>query len=251
MTSKKDHHHSSSSSNKQREIEQQLDEQEEANRYKRDQKITGPKQRTISTLSDYNNLNLPPTSPSPRHHSSQRQKLQPSMSISDSNPFAYYRLASVGQDNQICFWDLTEDVLKERPGQSTTAAASGVLSSSSQRTRASSSTVNTLTSNSTVPTVSSSSSKQTSNGGSVKSHHSAASSLVSTARSLFSSKHSDKAGSKYPGEMSTDGEETTTSTTASIIKNSSLSSGNYQRFFFTLSNYNNKRLFKINEKFKN
>ncbi|CAF0909785.1 unnamed protein product [Brachionus calyciflorus] len=58
-------------------------------------KITAPKKRTISTLSDFN----------PAHSFTQNNSI-------------FYRLASVGQDNQICFWDLTEDVLKEKPNRS-------------------------------------------------------------------------------------------------------------------------------------
>ena len=34
--------------------------------------------------------------------------------VFSTNKNIYYRLASVGQDNQIAFWDLTEDVLKEK-----------------------------------------------------------------------------------------------------------------------------------------
>jgi hypothetical protein len=57
-------------------------------------KITAPKKRTISTLSDIkNNLNS---------------------SSSNNRASKFYRLASCGQDNQICFWDFTDDVLKEK-----------------------------------------------------------------------------------------------------------------------------------------
>ena len=58
--------------------------------------VISKKNRTISTLSDINyNLNN-------------------STNNSNNQSMVYYRLASCGQDNQICFWDLTEECLKEK-----------------------------------------------------------------------------------------------------------------------------------------
>ena len=57
--------------------------------------VISKKNRTISTLSDINyNLN--------------------NSSNANNESMVYYRLASCGQDNQICFWDLTEECLKEK-----------------------------------------------------------------------------------------------------------------------------------------
>lgn len=73
---------------KQQEMEKKLEKLEIQKRAK----ISAPKKRTISTLSDFN-----------------------THSFTQNANTIFYRLGSVGQDNQLCFWDLTEDVLKEKP----------------------------------------------------------------------------------------------------------------------------------------
>lgn len=229
-------------------LEHELEELEQASKHNK--KISGPKQRTISTLSDFANLNAATNEsvPNSRHNHTSRHETGGGED-SESTPGMYYRLASVGQDNQICFWDLTDDVLRERPAQAVSAA-----SSSHYRSRATSAgTVvaaaagggvgnTSLTSNTAGPipatqsavSVGLSNQKQQASNGGGKSlsghhhHHSTASSLVSTARNLFS-KHSSGGGSsggsggnqKY--EQSVDGDDTSSS--SSIIKTSSLSSG--------------------------
>jgi hypothetical protein len=123
----------------------------------------------------------------------------------------------VGQDMQLCFWDLTEDVLKEKPpaqhGRSrlTSLMNSGggnVASSSLPQVVihqnhdystssgvGSSDDRTTLSSLNTVSGSVSAGSGFKSYGNNNNNHHhhlSTASSIVSTAKNLFSSKHSEK-----------------------------------------------------------
>lgn len=73
-------------------------------------KVPSAKKRTISTLSDFNCANL----------------------SHNSNKSIYYRLASCGQDNQICFWDLTEECLREKSGQNSSRSRSFIHNTSPQ-----------------------------------------------------------------------------------------------------------------------
>lgn len=70
---------------------QEMEKKLEKLEIQRRAKITAPKKRTISTLSDFNTSSF------------------------TQNATIFYRLGSVGQDNQLCFWDITEEVLKEKP----------------------------------------------------------------------------------------------------------------------------------------
>lgn len=145
------------------------------------------KNRTISTLSDFNYSNLDQNN------------------INGSS--IYYRLASCGQDNQICFWDLTEDVLKERPTNSNRAR----LTSINNAAQASNQKSKSMAATADLPQIviqdnNGSTGKSTDviknkagtySGSQSKSSHS---SLVSTARNLFSLKHSDTAKIKSSGK---------------------------------------------------
>jgi len=77
---------------------------------------------TISGTNATNNITLHTCVPSfPR--SSRQSRTSESMRLSLSEPTnaripACYRVGSVGQDTQICLWDLTEDVLKQPFGKS-------------------------------------------------------------------------------------------------------------------------------------
>ena len=73
-------------------------------------KVPSAKKRTISTLSDFNCANL----------------------AHNSNKSVYYRLASCGQDNQVCFWDLTEECLREKSNQNSSRSRSFIHNSSHQ-----------------------------------------------------------------------------------------------------------------------
>jgi WD repeat-containing protein 20 len=144
---------------------------------------TTKKNRTISTLSDLNYNHKP-------------------------NDSIYYRLASCGQDNQICFWDLTEECLKEKilPNSRSRLTSSvqqnnNSSSSSSTSTKTQSQTTNNsyqlpqiiiqpsdllIESNKIL-----NQQNQKDNHHTHHHHHSTTSSIVSTARSLFSLKHNN------------------------------------------------------------
>jgi hypothetical protein len=64
-------------------------------------RITGNKKRTISTLSDLKADNI-------SNENFSRNKTE----SNEKEKEQYYRLASCGQDNQICFWDITDDLLE-------------------------------------------------------------------------------------------------------------------------------------------
>lgn len=201
---------------KQQLIEQQLEKLELANKQNRG-KISGPKQRTISTLSDYN-FNPSGASPHPISGSN----------AGESNLSVYYRLASVGQDNQICFWDLTEDILKERPilahqrSRLTSVLSNTVqnpallLHQQQQQIQLPQITLQQMHSSNSIATVAKTD-LATAGNYPLKSnhHHSTTSSLVSTARNLFS-KHTDKSVSvnQKLEQQTTDGEETNNHPTA-------------------------------------
>lgn len=107
--------------NKQQLIERKL-EQMELQKQHNKQKITGPKQRTISTLSDYNVGAM---------SNDVNEATTLTGASTNATNSVYYRLASVGQDNQLCFWDLTEDILKEKPAsQLARSRLTSVLSNS-------------------------------------------------------------------------------------------------------------------------
>lgn len=125
------------------------------------------KNRTISTLSDFNYSNL-------------------DYNLGGS---VYYRLASVGQDNQICFWDLTEDVLKEK----TNHGRSRLTSMNTPQQPKQHSELPQIIIQPTELQPNAESAKTMGANSQQKSSHS---SLVSTARNLFSLKHSDLTKSK-------------------------------------------------------
>lgn len=146
------------------------------------------KNRTISTLSDFNYSNLDQNN------------------INGSS--IYYRLASCGQDNQICFWDLTEDVLKERLTNNNRARLASINNAAQASTQKSKSIakatadlpqiVNQDNNGSTGKSTDVIKNKAgTYSGSQSKSSHS---SLVSTARNLFSLKHSDTGKIKSSGK---------------------------------------------------
>jgi WD40 repeat protein len=173
-----------------------------------------PKKRTISTLSDFG-----PVLVSQASIKSQRSKRNSSS--------VYYRLASCGQDNQICFWDLTDDVLKERTQhqpQHSNSARSHLATASSYK---STSNPNTLANHSQLPQIiiqpmdllnkkDNESQFHTQANQNMhpqqislhaqanhhKHHHSAASSIVSTAKSLFTSSSSSKHNTNITDEGS-------------------------------------------------
>lgn len=132
------------------------------------------KNRTISTLSDFNYSNLDQNN------------------INGSS--IYYRLASCGQDNQICFWDLTEDVLKERPTNNNRTRLTSLNAAQSSNHKSKSMAAADL------PKINVQANESAGKSGdlmksksSTKSSHS---SLVSTARNLFSLKHSETGKAK-------------------------------------------------------
>ena len=160
-----------------------------------------PKKRTISTLSDFG-----PVLTSQASIKSQKSKR--------NSTSVYYRLASCGQDNQICFWDLTDDVLKEKshPPQHTNSTRSQLGAGISHKSafNTNNALVNSSANHSQLPqiiiqpidllnkktneiqpnTQINQYLQQHQTQSNHKHHHSAASSIVSTAKSLFtSSKH--------------------------------------------------------------
>jgi hypothetical protein len=171
----------------------------------------GPKKRTISTLSDFNNSANSNQNAFLLNNNNNVNNLT---SLDAAASSFYYRLASIGQDNQICFWDLTEDVLKEKAHNAGHSALqhsrSRVSSSMTNQYYSSSNGVhnpNTLSQIQNLPQViiqpsdslvndelintnTTNSNNSSTNSG--KQHHSTASSIVSSAKHLFSSKNSDK-----------------------------------------------------------
>lgn len=190
------------------------------------------KQRTISTLSDFNSLNVNNTS---------------------NEVNVYYRLASCGQDNQICFWDLTEDVLREKVSQHSRLRSATTTTSSNHHHvgQLGSSITSGLGSQSTSATNSSKSSSkllpqiiiQPSNlemdrQSSVYPGHvvnSTTSNFVSTAKNLFSSK-SDKHTKSSDSQQTTEDTKsfgafnTATSFFKKHKRNSSLNSSESKAF---------------------
>lgn len=136
------------------------------------------KNRTISTLSDFNYSSLD------QNH---------------LNGSVYYRLASCGQDNQIAFWDLTEDVLKEKTTQ--------------HQSRSRLTSVNTPLSQKDPPKIVIQPNDMVTSGENGKSSmqtKTSHTSLVSTAKNLFSLKHSDSGKSKTGKGKVDDNEESVT-----------------------------------------
>ncbi len=131
------------------------------------------KNRTISTLSDFNYSNLDQNN------------------INGSS--VYYRLASCGQDNQICFWDLTEDVLKEKSSNSNRARLSS-FNVQSNKNKSTSAAMPQIVAQSNESANIDASKGKASIYSSQKSSHS---SIVSTARNLFSLKHSEMGKGKF------------------------------------------------------
>ncbi len=145
------------------------------------------KNRTISTLSDFTYSSLDQNAP---------------------NGSIYYRLASCGQDNQIAFWDLTEDVLKEKAsGQSRSRLTSLNASSNPVRQQAHADLPQIIIQPSELLSLSSAEASKKASPASSGSH----SSIVSTARNLFSLKHSDLA----KGKATANGEVATTAASSS------------------------------------
>jgi WD repeat-containing protein 20 len=113
---------SESNSNKSNEIGTGANQAKYQEKDKAHQKLlTNFKKRTISTLSDCNYVG------GGREDTSDNETI-------------YYRLASCGQDNHICFWDLTEDVLKERPMQHSRSRLTSIGYSSSTASSAATAT---------------------------------------------------------------------------------------------------------------
>lgn len=167
---------------KQQEIEKHLEKLE----LEKKTKITAPKKRTISTLSDFN-----------------------SHTFTHNASTVFYRLASVGQDNQICFWDLTEDVLKEKPNNR--SRITSIIQQSQYQQQ-----------------VQPMSSLNIDAGGSIKDK---SSSIVLTARNLFSSKSAgiEKANENDAEQMGTPKSSTLTGSFFRRHKrNSSLNSNSSQ-----------------------
>lgn len=92
----------------------------------------------------------------------------------------FYRLASCGQDNQICFWDLTEDILKEKITSNNRSRAVSV----------------TAPRHADLPQIIIQPNELPSSYEASKNNFHKSSSLVSTAKNLFSLKHSDVSKSK-------------------------------------------------------
>ena len=121
-----------------------------------------------------------------------------------NNASVYYRLASCGQDNQICFWDLTSDVLREKshPPQH------------SNSSRSQSKAITNQVNHSQLPqiiiqpmellnkknTTSDTQPQQQQLLPSHRHHHSTASSIVSTAKSLFTSSSSSSKHNSVPDD---------------------------------------------------
>ena len=167
------------------------------------------KKRTISTLSDFG-----PVLVSQASIKSQRSKRNSST--------VYYRLASCGQDNQICFWDLTDDVLKEKTQhqpQHSNSARSHLATASSHKSTSNPNA--NLANHSQLPQIiiqpmdllnpigSHTQANQNMHPQQIqthanhhKHHHSAASSIVSTAKSLFTSSSSSKHNTNITDEGS-------------------------------------------------
>jgi WD repeat-containing protein 20 len=170
--------------------------------------LTNFKKRTISTLSDCNY--------SVRDGTSDTETI-------------YYRLASCGQDNHICFWDLTEDVLKERPIQHSRSRLTSIGYSSSSNTAGANANLPQIViqqsiyshdENRNASNLSTGPAEHTSK----HHHHHHHGSILSSARHLFSSKHSEKtpksqqevAGSSADLNISDDG-SSKSSTSSGIL----------------------------------
>ena len=170
--------HNNSSNTDEDSKQQHIEKKLELLEFECKNKITAPKKRTISTLSDFCN------------------------SVgAGGGQGVYYRLASVGQDMQLCFWDLTEDVLKEKPllSHNRSRLTSMLANNNNPTNNLPQVIINNINNNSDYSVTGGS--KETGitsiNSTSSRHHHlSAATSIVLTARSLFSSKHSEKSSSK-------------------------------------------------------
>ena len=108
----------------------------------------------------------------------------------------YYRLASCGQDNQICFWDLTEDVLKEKNQSHVRTRLTSINASTAQKQSSDLPQIIIQPSELNASRITSGSSAKETGVKSSLTQKSSHSSLVSTARNLFSLKHSELSKSK-------------------------------------------------------
>ena len=155
-----------------------------------------------SDLEDYHNQKLKSLHIGATPSSAKRQVAKPTASArkNSKNP-VYYRFASCGQDNQICFWDLTEDILREKPSQSSRSRGPSVLSPAQQPSQLPQiiiqpSTLGAYDTSTSRPHHQSSSSGSSTTTSSLEKHHTATQSLVSTAKHLFSLKHSESKANK-------------------------------------------------------
>uniref|UniRef100_A0A2C9JFM8 Uncharacterized protein n=1 Tax=Biomphalaria glabrata TaxID=6526 RepID=A0A2C9JFM8_BIOGL len=83
---------------------------------------------------DYTANNLPQQQPNGRHVSTSNHYSPSTLETSTTLNCISYRFGSVGQDTELCLWDLTEDILKQPYGKSRTSSVglAGINSSSSQ-----------------------------------------------------------------------------------------------------------------------
>jgi hypothetical protein len=152
--------------------------------------MCSPKKRTISTLSDFM------SGPSARKDSSRSAKA------------VYYRLASCGQDNQICFWDLTEDVLREKPVPHSSARTRVTSMLSNAQASVSPPALSANLPQIIIQPMSLAQEQQAAQQSQQQQqqarphhhhHHSTASSIVSSAKSFFSSSSSSSSSNKHDG----------------------------------------------------
>lgn len=150
--------------------------------------MCSPKKRTISTLSDFM------SGPSIRKDSTRNAKA------------VYYRLASCGQDNQICFWDLTEDVLREKPVQhsNTRTRVTSMLSNTQSSISPASASLSSNLPQIIIQPMNLAQEQQSAQHSQQQQarqhhhhHHSTASAIVSSAKSFFSS--SSSSSNKHDG----------------------------------------------------
>ncbi len=67
----------------------------------------------------------------PPHHHDSKTVLHKGKSVSNEFSVSSYRIGSVGQDTQICLWDLTDDIIRQSSQQAVKARASLVAANTS------------------------------------------------------------------------------------------------------------------------
>ncbi|CAL1530499.1 unnamed protein product [Lymnaea stagnalis] len=75
-----------------------------------------------STSCDFTPNSLPPQHPNGRHITTSNHFSSSTLETSTTLNCISYRFGSVGQDTELCLWDLTEDVLKQPYGKSRTSS---------------------------------------------------------------------------------------------------------------------------------